>query len=190
MMEEKNPIIQELQELTPGLTWPSKGMPFQVPNGYFEALPHHIQAVMDPVLPIGELGSGKPFSVPDNYFQQLSKRVLDQTQSTPAAGNGRLFPLFHKKIVSYAAAATIGGVLVAAAFLFTDSRPNRMPLQPNVTVSAQESSISSHTILAPENEVYREITKKMQGVSDEEINRYLEETASTETIEWMPEEMN
>jgi hypothetical protein len=30
----------------------------------------------------------------------------------------------------------------------------------------------------------------MQGVSDEEINLYLEETASTETIEWMPEEMN
>ena len=145
---------------------------------------------MDPVLPIGELGSGKPFSVPDNYFQQLSKRILDHTQSTPAAGNGRLFPLFYKKIASYAAAATIGGVLVAAAIFFTDSRPNRIPLQPNITVSAQESSISSHTILAPENEVYREITKKMQGVSDEEINLYLEETASTETIEWMPEEMN
>ena len=190
MMEENNPIEKELQELTPGLTWPSKGMPFQVPNGYFEALPHRLQAVMDPVLPIGELGSGKPFSVPDNYFHLLSKRILDQTQSTPVAGNGRLFPLFYKNIVSYAAAATIGGVLVAAAILFTDSRPNRIPLQPNITVSAQESSISSHTILAPENEVYREITKKMQGVSDDEINRYLEETASTETIEWMPEEMN
>jgi hypothetical protein len=63
-------------------------------------------------------------------------------------------------------------------------------LQPNITVSAQESSISSHTILAPENEVYREITKKMQGVSDEEMNLYLEETASTETMEWTPEEMN
>ena len=190
MMEENNPIEKELQELTPGLTWPSKGMPFQVPNGYFAALPHRLQAVMDPVLPIGELGSGKPFSVPDNYFHLLSKRILDQTQSTPVAGNGRLFPLFYKNIVSYAAAATIGGVLVAAAILFTDSRPNRIPLQPNITASAQESSISSHTILAPENEVYREITKKMQGVSDEEINLYLEETASTETIEWMPEEMN
>jgi cytoskeletal protein RodZ len=115
---------------------------------------------------------------------------LDQTKSSPAAGNGRLFPLSYKRIVSYAAAATIGGVLVAAAILFTDSRPNRLPLQPNITASAQESSISSHTVLAPENEVYREITKKMQGVSDEEINLYLEETASTETIEWMPEEMN
>jgi hypothetical protein len=30
----------------------------------------------------------------------------------------------------------------------------------------------------------------MQGVSDEEINLYLEETASTETMEWTPEEMN
>jgi len=190
MMEENNHILQELQELTPGLTWPSKGMPFQLPNGYFEALPDRLQAVMDPVLPIGELGSGQPFSVPDNYFQQLSNRILDQTQSTPAADTGRLFPLYYKKIVSYAAAATIGGVLVAAAFLFTDSRPSRMPLQPNVTVSAQESSIASHTIVAPENDLYREITKKMHAVSDEEINSYLEETASTETIEWIPEEMN
>ena len=190
MMEENNPILQEFQELTPGLTWPSKGMPFQVPNGYFEALPERLPAVMDSVLPIGELGNGKPFSVPDNYFQLLSKRVLDQTQSTPAAGNGRLFPLSSKKIVSYAAAATIGGVLVAAAILFTDSRPTSMSLQSNATISAQESSISSHTILAPENEVYQDITKKMQGVSDEEMNLYLEETASTETIEWLPEEMN
>ncbi len=189
-MEENNHILQELQELAPGLTWPSKGMPFQVPNGYFEALPERLQAVMDPVLPIGELGSGKPFSIPDNYFQLLSKRVLDQTQSTPAAGNGRLFPLSYKRIVSYAAAATIGGVLVAAAILFTDSHPTSMSLQSNSTISAQESSISSHTILAPENEVYQDITKKMQGVSDEEMNLYLEETASTETIEWMPEEMN
>jgi hypothetical protein len=30
----------------------------------------------------------------------------------------------------------------------------------------------------------------MHAVSDEEINSYLEETASTETIEWIPEEMN
>ena len=189
-MEEVNPIKQELQKLTPGLTWPSRDMPFQVPNGYFEALPERLHAVMDPVLPIGELGSGQPFSVPDNYFQLLSNRILDQTQSTPAAGNGRLFPLFYKKIVSYAAAATIGGVLVATAFLFTDSRPSRIPLQPNITVLAQESSKASHTILVPENDVYREITKKMQGVSDEEMKLYLEETASTETIEWMPEEMN
>jgi hypothetical protein len=190
MMEENNPILQELQELTPGLTWPSKGMPFQVPNGYFEALPERLHAVMDPVLPIVELGSGQPFSVPENYFDLLSKRILDKTQSFPPAENVRLFPFSYKRIVSYAAAATIGGVLVAATILFTDSRPSRMPLQPNITTSAQESSISSHTILAPENEVYREITKKMQGVSDEEINLYLEETASTETIEWMPEEMN
>ena len=190
MMEDKNPILQELQELTPRLTWPSKVMPLHVPNGYFEALPHRLHEIMDPVLPIGELGSGQPFFVPDNYFQLLSKRILDQTQSTPAAGNAPSFPLFYKRIVSYAAAATIGGVLVAAAILFTDSRPNRMPLQSNATISAQESSISSHTILAPDNEVYREITKKMQGVSEEEMNLYLEETASTETIEWMPEEMN
>jgi len=190
MMEENNPILQELQELTPGLTWPSKGMPFQVPNGYFDALPLRLQEVMDSILPIGELGSGQPFSVPENYFDLLSKRILDKTQSFPPAENVRLFPFSYKRIVSYAAAATIGGVLVAATILFTDSRPSRMPLQPNITTSAQESSISSHTILAPENEVYREITKKMQGVSDEEINLYLEETASTETIEWMPEEMN
>jgi hypothetical protein len=30
----------------------------------------------------------------------------------------------------------------------------------------------------------------MQSVSDDEINRYLEENTSTETMEWQPEEIN
>jgi hypothetical protein len=190
MMENNNPIEQEIQALTPGFTWPSKAMPFQVPDGYFEALPDRLQANIDPVLPIGLSVNGQPFSVPDNYFEQLGNRILDKAQSDPPVNKGRLAFLFNKKIVLYAAAATIGGLLVAAAFLFTNSRPGSATLQQRITVVTEEPSTSSHTILVPENEVYREIAQKMQGVSDEEINNYLEETASTETIEWMPEEMN
>lgn len=190
MMENNNPIEQELQALTPETSWPSKVMPFQVPKEYFAALPELLAAVMDPVLPVGQTGNGQPFTIPTNYFEQLSSRILAKTQSIPAANSGRVTSLLYKKIIPYAAAASIGGILVAAAFLFTEKRPGVPTLQQRITVAAEEPSSPSHTILAPENEVYREITNKMQGVSDEEIKNYLEETASTETIEWVAEEMN
>jgi hypothetical protein len=189
-MENNTSIEQETQALTPGFTWPSKVMPFQVPNGYFEALPDRSQAIIDPVLPIGLSGNGQPFSVPDNYFEQLGNRILDKAQSAPPVNQGRLAFIFNKKIVLYAAAATIGGLLVATAFIFTDSRPGSATIQQRITVASEVPSIPSHTILVPENETYREIAKKMEGVSDEEINNYLEETASTETTDWAAEEMN
>jgi hypothetical protein len=85
----------------------------------------------------------------------------------------------------YAAAALLGGVLVTGAFIFTDQRRG------GSQASTELSNITaSHTVLSPENDLYQDISRKMQSLSDDEINRYLEENTSTETLEWQPEELN
>jgi hypothetical protein len=75
--------------------------------------------------------------------------------------------------------------LVTGAFLFTDQRAG---------INRESFSVgnltASHTILSPDNELYKDISFKMQSLSDDEINRYLEENTSTETVEWQPEEIN
>ncbi|MBU3743301.1 MAG: hypothetical protein FGM61_01975 [Sediminibacterium sp.] len=189
-MEEKQHIQQELQELSPELIGLSRRMPFSVPDAYFSNLTHRIREMADPVFPVGTLGNGRPFSVPDNYFQELSGKIQERAGTIESQSGATVFKLNIVKWMPYAAAAVLGGVLVYTAFLFNNPRINTVQLQPTTDYTAMENPIPSHTILTPDNEVYRAIAQKMTGISDEEMNTYLEETVSSETTEWIPEEMN
>lgn len=188
-MEEKQLIQQELQELAPALMRISRTMPFSVPDKYFVNVSEKIKETVDPVLPAGELVSGYPFSVPENYFEHLSSKVMERT-GTLEQKYGLSFSKRIIKWMPYAAAAVVGGILVYSAILFNTPSSNTEAFQPATDYSAMESSVASHTILTPDNEVYRAIAQKMRGVSDEEMNTYLEENISSETTEWIPDEMN
>jgi hypothetical protein len=188
-------IKQEIKELAPGITWPEKQMPFHVPAGYFENLPGWIaeEAFLSLNKPMD-----LPYEVPSGYFEQLSAQVVTRAFSEAAVkenissssdsltgSSGKVISLFFRKAIPYAAAALFGGFLVTGAFMFTDLRVginNKKALTGEITVA--------HTVLSPENELYKDISYKMQSLSDDEINRYLEENTSTETMEWQPEEIN
>ena len=189
-MEEKHYIQQELQELAPELIGLSRRMPFSVPDAYFSNLTQRIREMADPVFPVGALGNGQPFSVPDNYFQELSGKIQERAGIKESQSGATVFKLNIVKWMPYAAAAVLGGILVYTAFLFNNPRISNQKLQPALEYTAMETPVPSHTILTPDNEVYRDIAQKMKGISDEEMNTYLEETVSSETTEWIPEEMN
>jgi len=189
-MEEKQHIHLELQELAPELVGMSRNMPFSVPDEYFPNVAKRIGEIVDPVLPVGELGSGRPFSLPENYFPELSGKIMDKTSTIASKTGASIFSISIVKWMPYVAAALFGGILVYTAFLFKNPRINTEKLQPAIDFTTIGPPVNSHTILTPDNEVYQAIAQKMKGVSDEEINKYLEETVSSETTEWIPEEMN
>jgi hypothetical protein len=194
-MRHSNEIEQELSELTPGMVWPGREMPFHVPAGYFDNLPARISE--DALLSLNK-PIDVPYEVPAGYFDQLSAQVIHRAlsettteqnnssnNSSQEGSSGKIISLFFRKAMPYAAAALLGGILVTGAFLFTDQRAG---------INRESFSVgnltASHTILSPDNELYKDISFKMQSLSDDEINRYLEENTSTETVEWQPEEIN
>jgi len=194
-MRHSTEIEKELRELTPGMVWPGKDMPFHVPAGYFDHLPARIaeDALLSLNKPIDI-----PYEVPAGYFDQLSAQVVNRALAEAAGeqnntsnnrshegSSGKMVNLFFKKVIPYAAAALLGGILVTGAFLFTEQRVGT-----GCETLSTGNLTASHTVLSPDNELYKDISFKMQSLSDDEINRYLEENTSTETMEWQPEEIN
>lgn len=111
-MTQRSHILQELEELNSRLPAadPGASQPYQVPAGYFEALPglllQRIKALeastvkeetthMAPSL--SHLPRTLPFTVPDGYFDQLPEQVLARVQAeqeeNPADELARLSPL-------------------------------------------------------------------------------------------------
>lgn len=184
-MKHSPEIEKELGELSSINQWPGKDMPFHVPAGYFETLP---EKILEQTGPFSVVGKGHPYEVPAGYFEGLPEQLLARTRNLSAeesSSSGKLVSLFFRKIMPYAAAALLGGVLVTGAFIFTDQRNG------GSRFSGESSNITaSHTILSPDNDLYQDISRKMQSLSDEEINRYLDENTSTEILEWQPEELN
>lgn len=194
-MRHSTEIVKELSELTPGMVWPGKQMPFHVPAGYFDHLPAR---VTEEVLLSLNKPIDIPYEVPPGYFDQLSSHVVNRAlaeaageqnntsnNSSQEGSSGKMIYLFFRKVMPYVAAALLGGILVTGAFLFTDQRAGNS----SETLSAGNHT-ASHTVLSPDNELYKDISYKMQSLSDDEINRYLVENTSTEIMEWQPEELN
>lgn len=194
-MRHSTEIEQELNELTPGMAWPGKEMPFHVPPGYFDNLPARIA---EDGLMLLNKPIDLPYEVPAGYFDHLSAQVVHRAlaeaateqnnssnNSSREGNSGKIVSLFFRKVMPYAAAALLGGILVTGAFLFTDQRVannSKRELAGNLT--------ASHTVLTPDNELYKDISSKMQSLSDDEISRYLEENMLTDMMVWEPEEIN
>lgn len=184
-MRHSSEIEQEIKELAPGITWPGKEMPFYVPADYFDQLAERISALKGPATEVIE---GQPFTMPAGYFDRLPEQMLNRVKATAAEKNtssGTVISLLWKRVIPYAAAAMLGGVLVTGAFIFTDKRS---VLDQNR--SAQLDVTAAHTVLSPDNDLYKDISRKMQTISDEEISRYLDENTTTDALDWQPEELN
>jgi len=91
---KRNPEIgKELETISPAVANLSLRMPFCVPEGYFESLPHQIlESVKNETL-IGEETTENaifdskpafltPFSVPEGYFEGLSANILSRIKET------------------------------------------------------------------------------------------------------------
>ncbi len=80
-MNERNNIQQELDSMGSPLAGLPGGMPYAVPEGYFERLPAemvNVAKMNEDSVP--DFGKQMPFSVPSGYFDELPGAVLERAK--------------------------------------------------------------------------------------------------------------
>ncbi|MCB0697690.1 MAG: hypothetical protein KDC07_10015 [Chitinophagaceae bacterium] len=104
-MEREQDILNELKDLNSTLASYPKGMPYQVPAGYFDGLAADIYHLASAGV---ELTKEIPFNVPVGYFDTLPQQTLNAAKKADAAASTATTP--RKSIwlnVRWAAAAML-----------------------------------------------------------------------------------
>lgn len=164
-MALKNDILQELMENAPELARISPVMPYKVPAGYFEELPGlillrirtmGINTPDEELKAISPLLAGlkkeMPYRVPQEYFENLVPQ--QKKEETPVRSM-----LFPKRVLRYAAAAIVAGLIALTVWFATD--------QPGV---------KENNMLAQNDSV---TTKDISNISDSEMEDFLDGNIST-----------
>jgi hypothetical protein len=121
LMNERNDIEQELNEIGNQLKNMSRTVPFEVPNGYFESLQDELKVK----LATSELPASHPYHPPPDYFNQLPLNIIAKVrQGEPVSSRGRTISFKLR----WAAAASL---LVAAslAWYLLKDRPGDLERQ-------------------------------------------------------------
>jgi hypothetical protein len=142
---------EELDSLSPVLAGISKQMPFSVPENYFASLANELPVLTgseDLPFILQKANQQNPYSIPAGYFENLSAEVLSQATSKEGA---KVVSMGRQKWMRMAVAATIiGFIAFGSMFYFNDRGP-----------------------LGPNKESGSWIAKKLQGVSDKELEDFV-----------------
>ena len=204
-MYSRNPIQAELAEIAPALANASVELPYQAPEGYFEAL-EPLALVQEPAF----LGDGQlPFQVPLGYFESLPQALMSEIKAQELAATILEQPKLDqdpaplvqmvkaRKWVMYAAAAMLTGILVTGAFLFSDKPVYQMKQQYEMQDlgaaldalpdAALEQYLEDNQTIAVDEELSTpsqklpELSDHLQNISNEKLNDYLEENSHLES---------
>lgn len=181
--------------------------PYSIPTGYFEDLPATIvqkiakqskQAEvleeMQEISPLISKISRKPiYSVPDDYFKAIDWSKTDRVSSKAPIVP---FPV-SRRITAYAVAALVIGLIAIGIFLFTgkqDTKSQANNQKPVFEVkklsekeiveflkssSVAERTVTNHNIGTKKDS---EIKSIVSEISDDEIQRFLEETGEQDEM--------
>ena len=204
-------------EISVPVTLPNSS--FSVPDGYFEGLAGQILAKVtkesagtkadDELVEIApvllSIGRRNVYSVPEGYFE---KDLILSVNNEISGKKPAILVTFkrYRRMIQYAAAAMVAGVLVTGAFMYTDSRSYLKTEKGNhignsVADSLKEENVSKQPVgeeldnvqdseeeaaIIPENEMRErksyDFNKKIQLLSDEELKQYLDENLVPEPI--------
>lgn len=166
MTNSKDDIRLELESISTAVANLPSGMPFAVPEGYFERLPEQVLSLvqrdgakseleeLSPLL--AGIRDKQPFSIPEGYFDSIqpSKFATQTHEGGRKAGAGpaivRSMPL-RTLMVRMAAAASVIGLIALTAWLMTD-RPGIAPGAETVQVTGQMQKQHSDDTLAVSDE--------------------------------------
>ncbi|WP_276480424.1 hypothetical protein [Paraflavitalea pollutisoli] len=194
---------EELSVLSPLLSGIGKKMPFGAPPGYFAGLEDNVvsgaralDAVNEelenlPAVLVG-LQDMPTYQVSAGYFEQLPARVLEQVKPVATPAKVVSFPV--RRFVRYAAAAVVAGVIAVGAWWYagssgvapTDVANKVEKLSTDELQSyleTQSAPMPASDLLAVHNRPEIEsgdLSGLLENVSDEEIQRYLEQNLLTQ----------
>ncbi|MEO7982608.1 MAG: hypothetical protein ABI688_00875 [Bacteroidota bacterium] len=199
----------ELSHLSPALSNLSKQMPYAVPQGYFEelagkaikltAVTNDFQTSKEELAGLSPLLSGlkkeMPFAVPQGYFESLAGKIAIE-ENKPAA---KVISMTGRKWLRYAAAAVVTGILVMSGFMFLgrgEKEPGGKALakftrdikkmddtQKDKLIDFIDAGMNGNeTAQVKTGPKTDEIKTLLQGVSDEELKDFQEQTEDVQDI--------
>jgi hypothetical protein len=193
-------VSEELGYLSPVVNGISKQMPYSVPAGYFEGLEEKMLEnvrisgkdlsakdeleTLSPLL--SSLNKQTPYAVPDGYFEQLHTK--------PAA---KVVSISARKLFRYAAAAVVTGFIVMAGFLIfngSQDKAGRVLVRLERDVKKMNETEKDNLIefidagfdgketvqVTPGKT--NEIKELLQGISDEELKDFSEQSEDIENV--------
>lgn len=88
-MENRNTILQELDEISPVVAALGNINPYKISPSYFETLPdeviNRLKATHQTDLPFTTSGQKNPFTTPPDYFESLSNHILNRIRALDAS---------------------------------------------------------------------------------------------------------
>lgn len=183
-MPKRDNIQEELENLTPGFTWPDSHARLEVPEGYFQELPGRVLEMLSitgtpDITP--NLPKENPYRIPEGYFEQLPGRLLGKlAPKTPVIN----LPRSRPRLTAWAYAAAII-VLVALSGLLWISQHHQPPTLDQQLASLSDDAIEQY--LSTEagafntDDVFSTLNEEdiqnslTGGISSQDIQTYLSE---------------
>lgn len=194
---------EELEMLSPLLKQIGKQMPFSTPAGYFNELTENAMAGAQAIAFVNtELENLSPlmaslqqhqvYEVPAGYFDQLPNQVLKAVKEQQPAKVVSM--RFTRRIMQYAAAAVVAGVVIVAGWMYfgkTDTGNGLPPAVATISDAALENYIENQTVLPVETTVVPtgnaeidagDMKEMLADVSDEDLQQYIEKYSTSKDI--------
>jgi len=171
--EETISAKEELSALSPLLSKLDKTTLYSIPTGYFdESTAHSIAAIQAVDLLKEELENISPlmsslrtkttYKIPSRYFEGLPLSVLNKIKGQSSA---KIIPVtFVRKVMRYAAAAVIAGIVISAGLLFQNKK---------------SSTEISAAVVKTDEMLEQETQKGVKGLSDDEIFNFVENNTAS-----------
>ncbi len=199
-MNQQNTILEELKTIAPLVACINNKMPQQIPAGYFEAFAENILILakqesditdaeneLNHIAPLLNQISRKPIqTLPQGYFESFNVE-LPKHQSQVVK-----MP-FIRKLMTYASAAIVAGILVTAGFLYNNKSNHSFDYDQynkiNITTAMNDlsedemvnylNSASSLNIIhsSIDTELINESEGNFEHIADEEMLQYLNENS-------------
>ena len=167
---EASSHVEEIKIISPLLGKLDKKLPFNMPGGYFEEFPGDVMAGVNAIEYVNreletssstfnDLRDKNVFEVPQGYFDHLADELLAKAKDKQT---GRIFHLAPaRKIIRYAVAALLAGVISVSAWIFFHDRP---------TLNAAADLTGIEKISDDEMETYLESSSVAPAESNTELN--------------------
>lgn len=144
----------EIGSLSPLLASLSREMPLSVPPNYFTTLSPQVE---ESGKVLETIGRSMPYQVPAHYFDDLADAVQARVWKPKAK-----VITFRRRVIRMAAAAIITGVIAVSGWLYFNQNSGN-----GVSV----------------NETGQWVTKKLDGVTNQELEEFINTTSTEEVSE-------
>jgi hypothetical protein len=166
--QETDSPREELEFLSPVLSKLDKKIPFSSPAGYFDELTGNVVAGMKAIDFVNEelenlsplmssIKNNNVYSVPPDYFDRFPGTILTKLKDHKPTKVVSMS--FGKKLMKYAAAAIVAGIIITAGILFLDKK---------------DATVQPGTLSKSEETLKLETAGKLKALSDDELSNFIE----------------